>query len=81
MALGFDTAVSREPALVKHLKSPVAAEADVLVVPDLESGTCPRSNWSILEQRVWQSSFLTPRRRSSLRPVPARRSQKSLLAW
>jgi phosphotransacetylase len=27
-----------EAALVKHLKSPVAAAADVLVVPDLESG-------------------------------------------
>ncbi len=36
--LAFDTAVSAEAAVVKHLKSPVAGEADILVVPDLESG-------------------------------------------
>jgi len=36
--LAFDTAVSKEAALVKHLKSPVAGEADILLVPDLESG-------------------------------------------
>ena len=36
--LAFDTAVSKEAALVKNLTSPVAGEADILVVPDLESG-------------------------------------------
>lgn len=36
--LAFDTAVSTEAALVKNLKSPVAGEADILVVPDLEAG-------------------------------------------
>ncbi len=36
--LAFDTAVSAEAALVKGLESPVAGEADILVVPDLESG-------------------------------------------
>jgi phosphate acetyltransferase len=36
--LAFDTAVSKEAALVKRLKSPVAGEADILLVPDLESG-------------------------------------------
>jgi len=36
--LAFDTAVSAEAAKVKHLKSPVAGQADILLVPDLESG-------------------------------------------
>lgn len=36
--LAFDTAVSQEAVLVKHLRSPVAGEADIVVVPDLESG-------------------------------------------
>jgi phosphate acetyltransferase len=36
--LAFDTAVSAEAARIKHLVSPVAGVADVLVVPDLESG-------------------------------------------
>jgi phosphate acetyltransferase len=36
--LAFDTAVSKEAALVKKLKSPIAGDADILLVPDLESG-------------------------------------------
>jgi phosphate acetyltransferase len=36
--LAFDTAVSAEAAAIKDLSSPVAGVADVLVVPDLESG-------------------------------------------
>lgn len=36
--LAFDTAVSEEAARVKHLKSPVAGKADIVIVPDLESG-------------------------------------------
>jgi phosphotransacetylase len=36
--LAFDTAVSSEAARIKGLVSPVAGMADVLVVPDLESG-------------------------------------------
>jgi phosphate acetyltransferase len=36
--LGFDTAVSAEAAAIKDLSSPVAGIADVLIVPDLESG-------------------------------------------
>lgn len=36
--LAFDTAVNAEAARVKKLKSPVAGEADILLVPDLESG-------------------------------------------
>jgi phosphate acetyltransferase len=36
--LAFDTAVSAEAAAIKQLMSPVAGKADVLLVPDLESG-------------------------------------------
>lgn len=36
--LAFDTAVSEEAAQVKRLQSPVAGKADIVIVPDLESG-------------------------------------------
>jgi phosphate acetyltransferase len=36
--LAFDTAVSTRAASIKHLNSPVTGQADILVVPDLESG-------------------------------------------
>ena len=36
--LAFDNAVSLHAAQVKHIDSPVAGEADILAVPDLESG-------------------------------------------
>jgi len=36
--LAFDNAVSKEAALAKGIVSPVAGQADILVVPDLESG-------------------------------------------
>jgi len=36
--LAFDTAVSVNAAKIKHLDSPVTGQADILVVPDLESG-------------------------------------------
>ena len=36
--LAFDNAISVEAALAKHIESPVAGHADILVVPDLESG-------------------------------------------
>jgi phosphate acetyltransferase len=36
--LAFDTAVSEKAARIKKLVSPVAGQADILVVPDLESG-------------------------------------------
>jgi phosphate acetyltransferase len=36
--LAFDTAVSVKAARIKHLSSPVTGQADILVVPDLESG-------------------------------------------
>ncbi|HEV3019122.1 MAG TPA: bifunctional enoyl-CoA hydratase/phosphate acetyltransferase [Burkholderiaceae bacterium] len=36
--LAFDNAVSIRAARIKHIVSPVAGHADILVVPDLESG-------------------------------------------
>jgi phosphotransacetylase len=36
--LAFDTAVSEKAARIKQLVSPVTGQADILVVPDLESG-------------------------------------------
>ncbi len=36
--LAFDTAVSQKAASIKKLVSPVCGQADILVVPDLESG-------------------------------------------
>jgi phosphate acetyltransferase len=36
--LAFDNAISPEAAATKHIVSPVAGEADILLVPDLEAG-------------------------------------------
>jgi phosphate acetyltransferase len=36
--LAFDNAISKEAALIKDIHSPVAGEADILLVPDLEAG-------------------------------------------
>ncbi len=36
--LAFDNAISAEAARIKGIESPVAGEADILVVPDLEAG-------------------------------------------
>jgi phosphate acetyltransferase len=36
--LAFDNAISAEAAEIKKINSPVAGDADILAVPDLESG-------------------------------------------
>ena len=36
--LAFDNAISKSAAKTKHIVSPVAGDADILVVPDLEAG-------------------------------------------
>lgn len=36
--LAFDNAISKEAAEAKHIKSEVAGDVDILIVPDLESG-------------------------------------------
>jgi phosphotransacetylase len=35
--LAFDNAISRQAALDKHISSPVAGDADILLAPDLEA--------------------------------------------
>ena len=36
--LALDNAINREAATIKHINSPVAGDADILLVPDLEAG-------------------------------------------
>ncbi len=36
--LAFDNAIDRKAAAIKHIASPVAGDADILLVPDLEAG-------------------------------------------
>jgi len=36
--LALDNAIDREAAAIKHIASPVAGDADILLVPDLEAG-------------------------------------------
>ena len=46
--LAFDNAISPEAARIKGIKSPVAGQAQILVVPDLESGNMLAKNLSFL---------------------------------
>jgi len=42
--LAFDNAISADAARIKHIESPVAGRADILLVPDLESGNMLAKN-------------------------------------
>jgi phosphate acetyltransferase len=46
--LAFDNAISKEAALIKGIRSPVAGEADILLVPDLEAGNMLAKQMSYL---------------------------------
>ncbi|HBZ68854.1 MAG TPA: phosphate acetyltransferase [Deltaproteobacteria bacterium] len=46
--LAFDSAISQEAAAVKHIKSVVAGDADILLVPDLEAGNMLAKELSFL---------------------------------
>jgi phosphate acetyltransferase len=46
--LAFDNAISREAAATKHINSPVAGDADILLVPDLEVGNMLAKELSFL---------------------------------
>ena len=46
--LAFDNAISPEAARIKGIKSPVAGQAQILVVPDLESGNMLAKNLTFL---------------------------------
>lgn len=48
--LAFDNAISPEAARIKGIKSPVAGQAQVLVVPDLEAGNMLAKNLTFLSQ-------------------------------
>jgi phosphate acetyltransferase len=46
--LALDNAISREAAAIKHIDSPVAGDADILLVPDLEAGNMLAKELSFL---------------------------------
>jgi len=46
--LAFDNAISREAAAIKHIKSEVCGDADILLVPDLEAGNMLAKELSFL---------------------------------
>ena len=46
--LAFDNAISAEAARIKHIMSPVAGDADILVVPDLEAGNMLAKNLTFM---------------------------------
>ena len=46
--LAFDNAISPEAARIKGIKSPVAGQAQILVVPDLEAGNMLAKNLTFL---------------------------------
>jgi phosphate acetyltransferase len=48
--LAFDNAISPEAARIKGIKSPVAGQAQILVVPDLEAGNMLAKNLTFLSQ-------------------------------
>ena len=46
--LALDNAINKEAAAIKHIVSPVAGRANVLVVPDLEAGNMLAKSLSFL---------------------------------
>ncbi|MCK6450913.1 MAG: phosphate acetyltransferase [Alphaproteobacteria bacterium] len=46
--LALDNAISEEAARIKHIESPVAGHADILLVPDLEAGNMLAKNLTFL---------------------------------
>jgi phosphate acetyltransferase len=46
--LAFDNAISKEAAAIKSIRSEVAGDADILVVPDLEAGNMLAKQLSFL---------------------------------
>ena len=48
--LAFDNAISPEAALIKGIKSKVAGQAHILIVPDLEAGNMLAENLTFLSQ-------------------------------
>jgi phosphate acetyltransferase len=59
--LAFDNAVSIEAARTKGITSPVAGQADILLVPDLESGNMLAKQLMYLGGAASEASCLAPR--------------------
>lgn len=51
--LAFDNALSEEAARIKHIHSQVAGKADILVVPDVESGNMVVKQFILLSKATW----------------------------
>ena len=52
--LAFDNAVSPEAAAIKNISNEVAGQADILLVPNLETGNSYQKLWYILWEPVRQ---------------------------
>jgi hypothetical protein len=48
--LAFDNAVSKQAAVIKGIRSPVAGEADILLTPDLEAGNMLAKQFAYLSK-------------------------------
>ncbi len=48
-ALAFDNAIDKEAARIKGIKSAVAGQAQILLVPDLEAGNMLAKNLTFME--------------------------------
>ncbi|HTY26260.1 MAG TPA: bifunctional enoyl-CoA hydratase/phosphate acetyltransferase [Desulfomonilaceae bacterium] len=59
--LAFDNAISKEAALIKSIGSPVAGEADILLVPDLEAGNMLVKQLVYLAKADWGGIVLGTR--------------------
>ncbi len=73
--LAFDTAVSVKAARIKHLSSPVTGQADILVVPDLESGNMLAKQLGISGRRSTRRH--RPRCARSRHPYQPRRFRRN----
>jgi phosphate acetyltransferase len=63
--LAFDNAISPEAARIKGIKSPVAGQAQILVVPDLEAGNMLAKNLTFLSAPMLRESCSARGSRSS----------------
>lgn len=50
--LALDNAINRDAAAIKHISSPVAGDADILLVPDLEAGNMLAKELTFLANAV-----------------------------
>ena len=72
--LAFDNAVSMEAAHAKHIVSPVAGQADILLVPNIEAGNMLAKQLTFFDAPMPRPSCWAPGCRSSspAAPIPRR---------